>query len=49
MTARGTQHFGAYRLAGICDFVLANRISYEYNLKGPRFVHIDNAIFPILG
>jgi acyl transferase domain-containing protein len=25
-----------YKLGGTSDFVLANRISYEYDLKGPR-------------
>ncbi|KAI1416673.1 hypothetical protein F5Y13DRAFT_205511 [Hypoxylon sp. FL1857] len=29
-------HF--YKLAGAGDFVLANRVSYEYNLKGPSMV-----------
>ncbi|KAL6362754.1 hypothetical protein LRP88_04058 [Fusarium phalaenopsidis] len=27
--------FGIYRITGAGDFVLANRISYEYDLKGP--------------
>ena len=36
MNGRDTQNSGAYRLTGIGDFVLSNRISYEYDLKGPR-------------
>jgi acyl transferase domain-containing protein len=31
-----TQHRGGYRATGFEDFVLANRISYEYDLRGPR-------------
>ncbi|KAI9774066.1 MAG: Type I Iterative PKS [Geoglossum simile] len=33
--AKDTQDFGMYRITGSGDFVLANRISYEYDLKGP--------------
>jgi acyl transferase domain-containing protein len=36
--AKDTQDLGMYRITGSGDFVLANRISYEYDLKGPRFV-----------
>jgi acyl transferase domain-containing protein len=36
--AKDTQDFGMYRITGSGDFVLANRISYEYDLKGPRCV-----------
>lgn len=32
------QDMHLYKLVGMSDFVLANRISYEYNLKGPRYV-----------
>ena len=42
MNSRDVQNFGAYRLTGIGDFVLGNRISYEYNLKGPRCVYMDD-------
>ena len=38
MNSRDTLNAGAYRLTGIGDFVLGNRISYEYDLKGPRYV-----------
>lgn len=42
MNNRDVQNFGAYRLTGVGDFVLGNRISYEYDLKGPRCVHANN-------
>lgn len=29
---------GLYRIAGYMDFSLASRISYEYDLRGPRYV-----------
>jgi acyl transferase domain-containing protein len=35
--AKDTQHLGMYRITGSGDFVLANRVSYEYDLKGPRY------------
>lgn len=35
---KDTQDFGMYRIMGSGDFVLANRVSYEYDLKGPRQV-----------
>ena len=38
MNSRDVQNFGAYRLTGIDDFMVRNRVSYEYNLKGPRCV-----------
>lgn len=31
-----TQDFGAHRLTGSMDFAAANRISYVYDLRGPR-------------
>ncbi|EJP67836.1 polyketide synthase, putative [Beauveria bassiana ARSEF 2860] len=30
-----TQNYGTYHLLGLDDFALANRVSYEMNLKGP--------------
>lgn len=36
LNAKETQHRGGYRVTGYGDFALANRISYEYDLKGPR-------------
>lgn len=38
MLAQDTQNFGIYRLSGYGDFSLSNRISYEMNLQGPRYV-----------
>ncbi len=32
---KDTQHYGVYRISGYGDFTLSNRISYEYDLKGP--------------
>ncbi len=32
-----TQNYGTYHLLGLDDFALANRVSYEMNLKGPRY------------
>lgn len=34
--AKDTQLTGGYRITGYDDFVLANRISFEYDLHGPR-------------
>jgi acyl transferase domain-containing protein len=34
--ARETQHRGGYRSTGFGDFAFANRISYEFDLHGPR-------------
>ena len=36
LAAKDTQHLGMYRITGSGDFALANRVSYEYNLGGPR-------------
>ena len=38
MTARETQHSGGYILTGFGDLLLSNRVSYEYDLRGPRCV-----------
>ena len=35
--AKEPQHRGGYRVTGYADFVLPNRISYEFDLHGPRF------------
>jgi acyl transferase domain-containing protein len=32
-----TQDFAQYQLTGQNDFIWANRIAYEYDLKGPRY------------
>ena len=39
MFARETQNWGPYRYTGYGDFTLSNRVSYEMNLQGPRFVY----------
>jgi acyl transferase domain-containing protein len=36
INAKETQHRGGYRGTGWGDFVLANRVSYEFDLRGPR-------------
>lgn len=38
MFARETQHRGVYRYTGFADFMLSNRISYEMDLQGPRYI-----------
>jgi acyl transferase domain-containing protein len=38
MITRETQNWGQYRLSGYGDFALSNRVSYEYDLKGSRYV-----------
>ncbi|PKX91350.1 type I polyketide synthase [Aspergillus novofumigatus IBT 16806] len=35
LVSKDTQDDGIYRISGAGDFLLANRISYEYDLKGP--------------
>lgn len=35
---KDTQEYNTYRILGGTDFALPNRISYEYDLKGPRYV-----------
>ncbi|KAL9069203.1 MAG: hypothetical protein Q9157_006247 [Trypethelium eluteriae] len=35
LSTKDTQNLGMYRITGSADFVLANRVSYEYNLGGP--------------
>ena len=36
--AKDTQDFGMYRITGYGDFLLGNRVSYEYDFTGPRYV-----------
>ena len=38
MTTKDSQHSGRYGLTGHADLMLANRVSYEYDLRGPRYV-----------
>ncbi|KAI1562587.1 Polyketide synthase modules protein, partial [Pyrenophora tritici-repentis] len=35
VNAKETQHIGGYRATGFEDFALSNRISYEFDLRGP--------------
>ncbi|KAF9631021.1 hypothetical protein BFW01_g1895 [Lasiodiplodia theobromae] len=35
LSAKDPQHLGMYRITGSGDFALSNRVSYEYDLKGP--------------
>ncbi|PWY87347.1 hypothetical protein BO94DRAFT_585895 [Aspergillus sclerotioniger CBS 115572] len=35
MSDKESQQYGVYRLAGLGDFALANRVSYEMDLQGP--------------
>ena len=36
MNAKDSQHQGQYLMTGHLDFMIANRVSYEYDLHGPR-------------
>jgi acyl transferase domain-containing protein len=36
MSAKENQHSGGYIMTGHGDLMLANRVSFEYDLKGPR-------------
>lgn len=38
---RDLNDFAPYQLTGKTDFMLSNRIAYEYDLKGPRQVRTD--------
>ena len=38
MSARETQHSGGYIATGHGDLMISNRVSYEYDLRGPRYV-----------
>ncbi|RYP07500.1 hypothetical protein DL765_009144 [Monosporascus sp. GIB2] len=38
LSAKDPQHLGLFRITSSNEFALANRVSYEFDLKGPRFV-----------
>lgn len=38
MSARETQQSGGYIVTGHGDLMISNRVSYEYDLRGPRYV-----------
>ncbi|PMB71845.1 Lovastatin nonaketide synthase mokA [Beauveria bassiana] len=44
-----TQNYGTYHLLGLDDFALANRVSYEMNLKGPRAIATGECDGAIVG
>ena len=44
MSAKEQQHTGGYLMTGHGDLMLANRLSYEYDLKGPRYVRPHTGI-----
>lgn len=35
-SAKDTQMSGLYRTNGTADFAIANRVSYEFDFRGPR-------------
>jgi hypothetical protein len=37
MFGKETQPWGIHRISGSGDFVVANRLSYEFDLQGPRY------------
>lgn len=41
MFARDPQSWGQYRATGPGDYTLSNRVSYEFNLQGPRCVPLN--------
>ena len=44
MSAKETQNWGPYRYTGYGDFALSNRVSYEMDLQGPRFVYTCTSV-----
>lgn len=38
MAHRDNQDYNAHRVLGGTDFALPNRVAYEYDLKGPRYI-----------
>ena len=38
MSAKDSQQGNGYSVTGHSDLIMANRISYEYDLRGPRYV-----------
>lgn len=37
MFAKEPQQYGMHRIVGTGDFVISNRLSYEFDIKGPRY------------
>lgn len=44
MFAKESQQWGMHRVVGTGDFVLSNRISYEMDLRGPRYAHASQSM-----
>ncbi|KAJ5878705.1 hypothetical protein N7455_002170 [Penicillium solitum] len=44
MLGRETQPWGIHRISGAGDFVVANRLSYEYDLRGPSRGDCESAL-----
>lgn len=44
MTIKDLYGIGNYSLMGAGDLILANRVSYEFDLRGPRFVFLPPSI-----
>lgn len=40
MVGKDNQHVSGYMMGGSTDFLIANRVSYEHNFRGPRSVRL---------
>jgi len=38
MSTKETQHLGGYIMSGTNDIMISNRVSYEFDFQGPRYV-----------
>ena len=45
MSAKDSQQGNGYSVTGHSDLIMANRISYEYDLRGPRYVEFTCGIW----
>jgi len=45
--SKENQHFGGYVMSGHGDLMIANRVSFEYDFKGPRYVDSMKSCFGI--
>lgn len=48
MFAKEAQQWGMHRISGYGEFALANRVSYEMDLRGPRYAASQTASMPWL-
>lgn len=48
MMGKESQPYGIHRISGVGDFVVANRLSYEFDLQGPRYVSFFPTRVPVL-